>query len=92
MKAKDEEAGGKLLMLSASRCESESILRVIPTGNNTPAKVILPHMLTFKYASPGDTQDLHFGKSETKAILLERVILRTWGSKGHCRNWSKSDD
>jgi hypothetical protein len=76
----------KPMALSVNRCENESILRVIPTGNNTPAKVILPRMLALKYQSSSDTQDLHFGKSRTKAILLEGVNSRGWGSKGYYRN------
>jgi len=78
--------------LSTISCEKESILRVIPSGYNTPVKLILPHMLTLKYRSLVDTYDLHFGKSEPKAILLEGVISRNWGSKGHCRIWTKNDD
>ena len=73
-------------------CETEPILRVVLTEYNTPLKVIFPQVLPLEYVLAGDPGDLHFGKSEGKAILLERANSRRWGSKGSCMAWSKSED
>lgn len=73
-------------------CEPESILRIIRTEFNTPTKVILLQVLPLKCKWMGDTDDLHFGKREGKAILLGRASSRRWGSKGSCITWSKSED
>jgi len=49
-------------------------------------------MLAIEHRTLGDSQDLHFGKSKTQAILLERVNSRMWGRRDSYRTWLNSND